>query len=58
MGGGGGGVMPDAAAFANKVSPPFQADWADAEPFKFALRDLDSTCERPVAHTRPCARLA
>ena len=45
----GGGGLPYAAAFANKVSPPFQADWADAEPFKFALRDLDSICERPVA---------
>ena len=51
-------VMPYAAAFANTASPLFQADWADAEPLKFALRDLDSTCERLVAHTRPCARLA
>ena len=41
-----GGVMPYAAAFANKASPRFQADWADAEQLKFALRDLDSICER------------
>ena len=39
-------AMPYAAAFANKASPLFQADWADAEPLKFALRDLDSICER------------
>ena len=38
--------MPYAAAFANKASPLFQAEWADAELLKFALRDLDSICER------------
>ena len=48
----GGGMPYDAAAFASKASPLFQADWADAEPLKFVLRDLDSICERALWRTR------
>ena len=49
----GGGVIPyDAAAFASKASPPFQADCADAELLKLVLRDLDSICERALWRTR------
>ena len=44
--------MPHAAAFANKASPLFQADWADAEPLKFVLRDLGSSCERAPRRKR------